>query len=696
MPGLDDYGALLRSGAAAVSDYASQQAEQQMIALRRAQAQAQLAEVSQKLQQRKAFGEDVTSVLADPNPKNISALILKHPEYADQIKGAWDLRDKAAKQSDLTQLGEIYSAAQAGKWDVAAKAARARFEADKAAGQVDPTEEHVVSALESQDPAERNAALGMIGVQVAAATGAEHFGTVYGSLTGDYTLDQGAARFNRSGSMIAHSPFIKDADGNIRLWTDVPGAGAAPAAASDGSATPPPAGDSPAPIFAHLDGPAADVASVLAAGNIPTPIVAGFLGNFHGEGGYHGDKGDGGTASGIGQWREERAANFQRIVGKPIEEANAKEQAGFVLWEMQNPEQAGMTVGQRDAILAAKTAPQAAALIDQFYERSDGTARSKRMAAATTIAQNVSPYYTGPGGPAATASASPGGQFPIAIPGKGREAPSGFEWTDASHTTLRPIAGGPADQQTEGLDASTTGFYADQILAGGQMPTLGMGKAAAAARQQIMAQVAKKAKALGLSGGDLATQQAHFKNATAALKTLETQASTIGANEDTAIANGQQFLDRSRELSLKTKFPIVNAATQAYLRQTGDPTVTAMDAAWKTFTDEYAKVVAGSPSGAGVLSDSARQHAYSIMRGNYAVEQKEAVFAQMKKDMANRMAAIRAGIAHGYKNMTNVPGSTKELSVGAAAADLPRGAKVVGTYQGKRVIEVNGKRMVEQ
>jgi hypothetical protein len=33
---------------------------------------------------------------------------------------------------------------------------------------------------------------------------------------------------------------------------------------------------------------------------------------------------------------------------------------------------------------------------------------------------------------------------------------------------------------------------------------------------------------------------------------------------------------------------------------------------------------------------------------------------------------------------------------GTSGGDLPKGARVVGTYHGKRVIEVNGKRMVEQ
>lgn len=707
MPGLDDYGALLRSGAASVPDYAEEQAKQQLLAIRRSEMQARTAELMDKLAQRKAFGEDVTSVLADPNPKNVSSLILKHPEYADQIKGAWDIKDKASKQADLTQLSEIYSAGQAGKWDVAAKAARTRFDADTKAGQADPTEEAIVTALESGDPAERNKALGMIGVQVAAATGAEHFGTVFGAIGGgDYTLDAGAARFH-GGKIIAHSPFVKDDEGNTRLWTDVPGEeGAGPQPMDEGR---------PAQIAAGLPrvptGAPGQVATVLSAGGIPAPVVAGFLGNFHAEGGYHGGKGDGGSASGIGQWRAERAANFEKVVGKPISEATPEEQAGFVIHEMQHPEEAGMTVGQRDAILAAKTPAQAAALIDQFYERSTGVHRQKRMAAAASYAAGAAqqPYYGGPGASPAGVPSAPGvGQFPILFKGKGptkrimtpQEAKAkGLPDTqtyqiDDKTGDISPISG-TAEAQ-DALDPQTTSFYAQQILAGGQMPALGMGKSAAAARQAIMREVSRQAQTLGLSGKDLATQQAHFKNATAGLRTLETQAMTVGANEETALLNGQQFLDRSKELTAKTRFPIVNAATMAFLRHTGDPTVIAMDNAYNTFITEYAKVVAGSPSGAGVLSDSARHEAMSTLKGNYAYPQKVAAFKQMQKDMANRMAAIRSGIAYGYKNMSVVPGSTRELRVPTSNEGLPKGAKVVGTYQGKRVIEVNGRRMVEQ
>lgn len=117
------------------------------------------------------------------------------------------------------------------------------------------------------------------------------------------------------------------------------------------------------------------------------PIVtAGFLGNFKVEGGYTGKKGDGGNSEGIAQWNikgsPERVANFVRIIGKPISQATIAEQAKFAVWEMQNPEEAGMTVEQRNAILNAKTPEEAAELIDRYYERSDGTHRERRKEAA--------------------------------------------------------------------------------------------------------------------------------------------------------------------------------------------------------------------------------------------------------------------------------------------------------------------------
>lgn len=121
---------------------------------------------------------------------------------------------------------------------------------------------------------------------------------------------------------------------------------------------------------------------VLGAAGMSPQVVAGFLGNFEVEGGYTGAVGDNGTAFGIAQWRGSRVRNFRRVIGKDPSRATVAEQAQFVLWEMNNPGAAGMTTGQRDAILAARTPEEAATLIDRFYERSSGEHRSRRASAA--------------------------------------------------------------------------------------------------------------------------------------------------------------------------------------------------------------------------------------------------------------------------------------------------------------------------
>lgn len=133
--------------------------------------------------------------------------------------------------------------------------------------------------------------------------------------------------------------------------------------------------------------PQQQVARALSSAGLPDNVVAGFLGNFHAEGGYDGAKGDGGSAAGIAQWRGERQANFRKVIGKDVTAATPEEQARFVKWELDNPGRAGMSVAQRDRILAAKSPEEAAELIDEIYERSSGEHRSRRVAAATDAAK---------------------------------------------------------------------------------------------------------------------------------------------------------------------------------------------------------------------------------------------------------------------------------------------------------------------
>lgn len=92
-------------------------------------------------------------------------------------------------------------------------------------------------------------------------------------------------------------------------------------------------------------------------------------------------KGDGGKAVGIAQWWPDRQAKFQRLYGKPLEGSSFKEQLEFINWELNNSEyNAGM------ALRGAKTAEEAAAIVDKKYERSSGAALLQRQKNAVQLA----------------------------------------------------------------------------------------------------------------------------------------------------------------------------------------------------------------------------------------------------------------------------------------------------------------------
>lgn len=188
---------------------------------------------------------------------------------------------------------------------------------------------------------------------------------------------------------------------------------------------------------ASFEGRPSEMAGHLSAANLPANVVAGFMGNFAVEGGYGGAQGDGGSAGGVAQWRDERRANFKRVIGVDPAQASMQDQARFVAWEMANPQAAGMTVAQRDAIMAAKSPEEAAALIDQHYERSSGQHRARRVAAARQFAGGA------PQGPGPRVNPSSGIQ--VINLGGGRQGPL---WVDETRELNGQMVAGQRNEKT--------------------------------------------------------------------------------------------------------------------------------------------------------------------------------------------------------------------------------------------------------
>jgi hypothetical protein len=311
---------------------------------------------------------------------------------------------------------------------------------------------------------------------------------------------------------------------------------------------PPPDGSGAAPGGVDKSAAAASVASALSRSGLPAPVVAGFMGNFHVEGGWDGAQGDGGSASGIGQWHADRAANFQRVIGVPVTQATPAQQAQFVTWELQHPEAAGMTVAQRDAILASKTPQQAAARIDQFYERSSGKDRQARISAATAFAQNGA-------GPSGTYSVSGGG--------------------------------GTGILSEQGLDMAAAIYKKT-----GQMPA-SLGRNGVAQRAIIN-------RAAQLTGGDTEQMLNNWQDWKSGQQTLTSFDKGPQGNQVRALNVAIQHLDLYKQAARALQngnVPMFNSVAQAIGRATGSAPPTNAQALHDLVMDEVTKGVLGTAGG---------------------------------------------------------------------------------------------------
>ena len=109
--------------------------------------------------------------------------------------------------------------------------------------------------------------------------------------------------------------------------------------------------------------------------------AAGIVGNLVVESGLRTDAvGDGGQAYGIAQWHPDRQQNFKNYAGKDIRQSTFQEQLEFVNWELNNTEKAA---GNR--LRGAVSAEDAAAIVDEHYERSAGIHRQERIANSSAI-----------------------------------------------------------------------------------------------------------------------------------------------------------------------------------------------------------------------------------------------------------------------------------------------------------------------
>lgn len=138
------------------------------------QTQAQTAMFRQKMaadisdREREAqYSREVSSVLESGDPRGISALIARYPQYKDALKASYDQMDNLEQRSTLRQAAGIWSALNTGDTANAIRQLEARVTADRQAGQDTSDDEEQLALLKSGDPKSINSVKGRLGLFMA-------------------------------------------------------------------------------------------------------------------------------------------------------------------------------------------------------------------------------------------------------------------------------------------------------------------------------------------------------------------------------------------------------------------------------------------------------------------------------------------------------------------------------------------------
>jgi hypothetical protein len=177
--------------------------------------------------------------------------------------------------------------------------------------------------------------------------------------------------------------------------------------------------------------------------------AAGLAANIKVESGFRTNAvGDGGEAYGIAQWHPDRQAEFQAKFGKPIRESTFQEQLAFMHYELTE----GKEKAAGNILKNSKSAAEAAANVDHYYERSSGATTKMRMDIASGLAKGMSQQTEQ--AQTNTPSTAP---MPQSTPS--RQAPPAGSTTSVSaptETSTTNVSYSPTPQQTPSRDISSS------------------------------------------------------------------------------------------------------------------------------------------------------------------------------------------------------------------------------------------------
>jgi hypothetical protein len=203
-----------------------------------------------------------------------------------------------------------------------------------------------------------------------------------------------------------------------------------------------------------------------------------------------------------------------------------------------------------------------------------------------------------------------------------------------------------AEMATGNLTPETRDFLAQTYIQTGTLPPMGMGKAAARMRQDVLDRAASIATTGGVSAADAAgavkTNKAELAGATAGQRAIGTQA----ANISMASTELEKMIPIAESYVTKvnpTDYPIINKVGNFIAKSTGDANQVGLATALNSLVNVYARAI--SPKGIPTVSD--KMHAREIVQQAMSAGQLGEAFKVMRQESAAAKASgpeVRAGM----------------------------------------------------
>jgi len=282
------------------------------------------------------------------------------------------------------------------------------------------------------------------------------------------------------------------------------------------------------------------------------------------------------------------------------------------------------------------------ALADQQIKDRETTAKEKEANAKAQTAQTTADRLAAeqPGGSLQTVDRAEldaykkNPRVDAGVPLDKRDAATFAAWkaklSPQAQLTVAQQAGGGMTK--EALDQAAEVYHLT-----GKLPPGGRGAAGIAQGRMIMNRSAE------LYPGSITEDSAEYAANKESLKKLQTQFDAVSGFENTAGKNLDLFLKQAKKV-IDFGSPLINMPLRVAAQKAGSGDQAAFSTARTTALTEIAKVL-NSPTGAGVLSDSARHEVEGLIGPDATLKQIYQAADILKQDMANRHQSYSDQIA---------------------------------------------------